>query len=165
MDMAAGAPTLPAPMTMTSAVLIAAMGVPFRALPREDAEGHLQEERPLRLVHDLRLGHALLAEEPVDEGRAGLGPARPHAGAGHGLDLVDVADAVADELADLSGGYPLAPADDGVVNRPLHKLAERVRGLGRLQPDPGDPLRERPRGPDLDDDGPVVGPDGLDRPD
>ena len=54
------------------------------------------------LVHDLLFRNALLAEEAMDERRAGLGAARAHAGPRHGLDFVDVAVALADQGADLA---------------------------------------------------------------
>src|SRR5512138_931037 len=162
-DIAAGVPTLPAPTTMTSKALFALMTVVLPVEAGEDAERHLDEQGPLGLVDDLGVGHALLAEEAVDEGRAGLGPARAHARPGQGLDLADVPDALADEGPDLAGGDPLAAADDRVFGRPRDILSERIGRLGRLDPEAGDPLGILARRPDLDDDGAVVGLEGPDR--
>ena len=91
------------------------------------------------LVHDLLFGDSFLAEEAVDERRAGLGSARAHAGPGYGLDLVDVAVALADQGPDLAGRHAFAAADDRVVGRALDVAGHGLRDLVVL-----DPERRRP---------------------
>src|SRR5665647_1343472 len=163
--MAVGVPTLPEPTTMTSNPLVAVMALVLPAEAGEDAHRDLDEERPLRLVDDLGVGHPLLPEDPMDEGRAGLGPARAHARPGESLDLVDVPHALSDQPADLARRDSLAATDDGVLGRPFDVLAEGLSRLRRLDPDAGDSLGIFARGPDLDDDGAVIGLDGFDRSD
>ena len=87
---------------------------------------HFHEQWPPGRVGHLAEGDALVPEQAVDQRVARFGAAGAHAGAGHGLDLVDVPIAAADQVAHLAGRHPLAPAHDGVIGDALDVVIHRL---------------------------------------
>src|SRR6266436_390535 len=118
-------PLTPPPITTTSAVCV----MTLLRLHRERRQRHRLGGRPRR--EDTRLGHRLSrrAREEMRERWTTHPPlTAPHAGAGPGLHLVDVARAVARGLERLADRYFLAAAERGlVVGQRVEARAEAVQ--------------------------------------